>query len=152
MIEKRILELGLKLPEAPKPIASYIPAVRTADLVFVSGQLPMIEGKLGCQGKIGRDCSAEDASRAAEICLMNALAAVKSVVALEQVKRVVHLCGYFNCIDSFTDHSHLLNSASELLERIFGESGKHSRVAVGVASLPKNSPVEISMIVEIQKM
>jgi len=156
MITQRFKELGIALPETPAPIASYVPASRTRNLMFVSGQIPMVDGKLIATGKVPNEVDLETAKRCARQCVLNGLAAAadhlgKSGAAeLDQITAVAHVCCYVSCDPSFTDHSLVANGASELLQDIFGERGKHSRIAVGAASLPMNSPVEISMILSIR--
>jgi len=151
MIEDKIKELGFTLPEAPKPLAAYIPALEVDKLVFTAGQLPMTNGELKFKGKLGADISVEDGRSAAEICAINCLAAIKSVTgSLDYIKRVVKLTAFVNSADGFTDQPKVANGASELIAKIFGENGKHVRSAVGVNELPLNAPIEIEMIVKIK--
>jgi enamine deaminase RidA (YjgF/YER057c/UK114 family) len=151
MIEEKIKELGFELPEAPKPLAAYIPALKVDNLVFTAGQLPMVKGELKYKGKLGADVSVEDGRNAAEICALNCLAAIAGVIGnLDNIERVVKLTAFVNSADNFTDQPKVANGASELIGKIFGENGKHVRSAVGVNELPLNAPVEIEMIVKIK--
>jgi enamine deaminase RidA (YjgF/YER057c/UK114 family) len=150
MIEDKIKELGFTLPDAPKPLAAYIPALEIDKMVFTAGQLPMQNGELKYSGKLGTGISVEDGRKAAEICAINCLAAIKSVTgSLDKIKRIVKLTAFVNSADGFTDQPKVANGASELIGKIFGENGKHVRSAVGINELPLNAPVEIEMIVKI---
>lgn len=153
-IEARIEELGLTLPAVATPLAAYVPAVRTGDLVFTSGQLPTVDGQLVAAGRVGDGeglVDVETAKRAAAVAVLNALAAVKSVVGdLDLVEQVVKLNGFVACDPSFTSHAAVMNGASELLGEIFGERGKHARAAVGMSSLPLNAPVELEIVVRVR--
>lgn len=151
MIEDKIKELGYDLPETPKPLAAYIPALKTGDYVYTSGQVPIVKGVLKFSGKIGSDLSIDDGHKAAIICVLNALSAVKGVTGdLEKIERIVKLTVFVNSSDGFTDQPKVANGASEFLGQIFGEKGKHTRSAVGVSELPVNSAVEIEMIVKVK--
>ncbi len=151
MIEDKIKELGLHLPAAPVPLAAYIPAVRTGNLVFTSGQLPMIDGVLKYKGKVGKDVTEEDAKLAAQAAVLNCLAVVKSIVGdLELVEKIVKMTAFINSDSAFVNQPEVANGASELLVKLFGESGKHARAAVGVNVLPRDASVEIEMIVEVK--
>lgn len=148
--EERIKELGLELPPVVKPLAAYIPAVRTGDYVYTSGQLPLVDGSLPLAGKVGAEVSPEEAKLLARTCALNALAAVKSVVGdLSEVVRIVKVLGFVASDPSFTGQPDVVNGASELIGEIFGEAGQHARSAVGVAVLPRNAPVEIEFVVEV---
>jgi enamine deaminase RidA (YjgF/YER057c/UK114 family) len=148
MNEEKLNKLGFTLPPAPKPLAAYIPAKIVGNLVFTSGQVPIADGDVIYAGKVGKDLTVDDARKAAELCLINCLSAVKSIVGnLDNIKQVVKLTVFVNSSDGFTDQPKIANGASELLEKIFGENGKHVRSAVGVNELPLNSAVEIEMIV-----
>lgn len=150
-IENRIAELGMQLPAVAAPLAAYVPAVQSGNLVFTAGQLPSVNGELMFKGKVGSEVSIEDAALAARQAALNALAAVKSVVGdLDRVERIVKVTGFVAAAADFTTHSLVVNGASELLGEIFGEAGKHARSAVGMAALPFDAPVEIEMIVEIR--
>jgi len=149
-IEERLIELGIEIPAAPKPVAAYIPAKKSGNLVFTAGQLPMVNGELVLKGLLGRDVEIEDANKAARICALNALAAIKGVIGdLDQIKQVVRVVGYVASIPTFTQQPAVVNGASELLVEIFGEAGKHARSAVGMAVLPLNASVEIELTVEV---
>lgn len=151
MIEKKLKELGITIPDAPKPLAAYVPAIQEGNLVFTAGQVPLVGGELKYKGKLGVDISEEDAIKAAEVCAINCLSVVKSVIGdLNKVERVVKLTAFVNGTDVFTGQPKIANGASELLVKIFGEAGKHSRSAVGVNSLPLGAPVEIEMIVKVK--
>ena len=151
MIEERIKELGFELPDTPKPLAAYIPALKTGDLVFTSGQVPMVKGELKYAGKVGFNLSIEEGQKAAQICALNGLSAIKGVIGnLDNIERIVKVTVFVNSADGFTDQPKVANGASELLVEIFGESGKHVRSAVGVNELPVDSAVEIEMIVKVK--
>lgn len=150
MIEDKIKELGFELPEAAKPLAAYIPALTAGDLVFTAGQLPSVKGELKYTGKVGSDLTENDAAKAAEICALNCLAAIKSEIgSLDKIKRVVKLTVFINSAEGFTNQPQAANGASELIGKIFGDKGAHVRSAVGVNELPRNGAVEIEMIVQI---
>lgn len=150
-VEATLLRLGLPLPEVAAPIAAYVPAVRTGNLVFTSGQLPTIEGTLIATGKVGAEVSVEHAKAAAERAALNGLAAIKQVIGdLDKIVRVVKVVGFVAVDPSFTNHSAVVNGASELLAECFGEAAKHARSSVGMASLPLDAPVEIELIVEVR--
>jgi enamine deaminase RidA (YjgF/YER057c/UK114 family) len=150
-VELRINELKIDLPEAPKPVAAYIPAKQTGKLVFTAGQLPMVNGELIYKGLLGQDVEIEEATKAARICTLNALAAIKGVIGdLDRIKQIVRVVGYVASVPTFTQQPAVVNGASELLLEIFGENGKHARSAVGMAALPLNAPVEIELTVEVE--
>lgn len=150
--EARLAELGLALPEVAAPVAAYVPAVRTGDYVYTSGQLPFVSGALPVTGKVGPGgVGAEQATELARICTLNALAAIKALVgSLDQVKRIVKVTGFVASEPSFTGQPGVLNGASVLLGDVFGEAGVHARSAVGVAALPLDSPVEVELVVELK--
>ena len=149
-VENKIKELGLQLPEPPKPLAAYIPAKKTGNLVFTAGQLPMVNGELILKGLLGQAVEIDAAYAAAKTCTLNALAAIKGVIGdLDQIKQVVRVVGYVASVPTFTQQPAVVNGASELLLEIFGEKGKHARSAVGMAVLPLNAAVEIELTVEI---
>jgi len=149
-IKEKLSSLGLTLPRAAAPVAAYVPAVKTGNLVFTAGQLPVVDGKLVKAGKVGSEVTAEDAKKMAEICALNALAAISLVADLDQIERVVRVGGFVNCAQGFTAIPGVVNGASEFLIKVFGEvNGKHARTAVGVAELPLNAPVEIEIIIEL---
>jgi enamine deaminase RidA (YjgF/YER057c/UK114 family) len=150
-IKEKISSLGLSLPTAAAPVAAYVPAVKSGNLVFTAGQLPVVDGKLLKEGKVGRDVTAEEAKELAQICALNALAAISLVTDLDQIERVVRVGGFVNCAPGFTAIPGVINGASELLIKIFGDvNGKHARTAVGVAELPLNAPVEVEVIVQLK--
>ncbi|MDA0566515.1 RidA family protein [Streptomonospora sp. S1-112] len=147
--EDRIAELGLTLPEVVAPVAAYRPTVRTGDHVYVSGQVPMVEGSPAGTGKVGAEVTPERAKELAAVCALNAVAALKAELGeLSRVRRVVKVVGFVASDPSFTGQPQVVNGASELLGEIFGEAGTHARSAVGVAVLPLDVPVEVEMIVE----
>ncbi|MFC9874236.1 RidA family protein [Nocardia salmonicida] len=141
--------LGVALPPVAAPVAAYIPAVRTGSLVYTSGQLPFVDGELSAVGKVGAEVDVEQAKEAARLCALNALAAVHDLVGLDQVVRVVKVVGFVASAPGFGDQPIVINGASELLGEVFGEAGVHARSAVGVSELPKNTPVEVELIVEV---
>ncbi|HEV3168764.1 MAG TPA: RidA family protein [Actinocrinis sp.] len=148
--EERLAELGLKVPAVPKPVAAYVPAMRSGSLVFTSGQLPMVDGALLKTGKVGIEVSADEAKQLAERCALNALAAVKAEVGeLSRVRRIVKVVGFVASAPDFTAQAGVINGASELLGKVFGDAGQHARSAVGVAVLPLDSPVEVELTVEV---
>ena len=148
--EKKLKELGIELPEAPTPLGSYIPVLRTGNLVFLSGILPLRQGKLMKQGKVGKDLSLDEAKEEARTATINALSVLKAHVgSLDKVTRCVKIAGYIASSPDFTEQPKILNAASDLLFEIFGEKGRHVRTAVGVNVLPLNSPVEIEFIFEV---
>lgn len=150
MIDSKLQELGLQLPQPPKPLAAYIPGVRVNNLVLTAGQLPMLNGELKYKGKIGSDLSEADGKKAAELCVLNCLSVVKSIAGnIDSIKRIVKLVVYVNSAPGFTNQPEVANGASELIEKLFGEKGKHVRSAVGVSELPRNAAVEIEMIANI---
>ncbi|MBD3288731.1 RidA family protein [candidate division KSB1 bacterium] len=152
VIEKKLLEMGIELPETPKPVAAYIPAIRSGDLVFTSGQIPVVRGEVKYAGKVGTDISIEDAYQAAKICALNALSAAKSVVGdLDKIDQVVKVVGFVNSIPGFTQQPAVINGASEFFKELFGERGIHARSAVGVAELPLNVAVELEVIFRVKK-
>ncbi|MFD9262122.1 RidA family protein [Streptomyces sp. NPDC059538] len=150
VVEAKLAELGLTLPEVVPPLATYQPAVRSGSYVFTAGQLPMIKGNLPVTGKVGAEVSAEQAKELAATCALNALAAVKSVVSdLDKIARVVKVVGFIASAPDFTAQPGVLNGASELLGAVLGEKGVHARSAVGVAVLPLDAPVEVEIQVEL---
>jgi enamine deaminase RidA (YjgF/YER057c/UK114 family) len=148
--EDRLRELGLRLPEVAKPLAAYVPAVRTGSLVFVSGQLPTVDGKLPLTGKVGGEVSADQAKGLAQRAALNAIAAAAAEAGgIDRITRVVKLTGFVASTPDFTGHPGVVNGASELIGQVFGDAGAHARAAVGVAALPLDAPVEIELIVEV---
>ena len=150
-IQSKLAELGLTLPVTAAPVAAYVPAVRTGNLVFTAGQLPLVDGKIPFVGKVGSDVTPEQAKDMAQICALNALAAISLVADIDQIERVVRVGGFVNGIPGFVAIPAVINGASELLIKLFGEvNGKHARTAIGVAELPLNSPVEIEIVVQLK--
>ncbi len=149
MIEEKIKSLGITLPVPPKPAGSYIPVVISGNLAFVSGQIPIQDGKVAVTGKVPTEKTIEEAQSAARICAINILSQLKaSLGSLDRVSKIVRVSGFVNSTGDFTEHPKIINAASDLFFEIFGEKGKHSRIAVGVSSLPLNSTVEIDMVAE----
>jgi enamine deaminase RidA (YjgF/YER057c/UK114 family) len=145
----RLAELGVELPDVAKPLASYVPAVRTGNLVYTAGQLPLSDGRLVRNGKVGADVTAEDAKGLARLCALNALAAVDSLVGIDAVTRVVKVVGFVASAPDFTGQPGVINGASELFGEVFGDAGAHARSAVGVFQLPLDAPVEVELVVEV---
>ena len=148
-VSDRLAELGIELPEVVAPLAAYVPAVRTGNLVYTSGQLPMQSGQLPAEGKVGADVSVEDGKALARICGLNALAAVHALVGIDSVVRIVKVVGFVASAPGFNGQPAVINGASELLGEVFGPAGAHARSAVGVSELPLNAPVEVELIVEV---
>jgi len=148
MIEEKLNSLGVKLPNPPTPAGSYVPAVKTGNLLFISGQIPMEEGKVVFTGKVSEN-NLETAQKSARMCAINILAQIKRELGdLDRVTKIVRLSGFVNSVPEFSQQPKVINSASDLFFEIFGEKGKHSRIAVGVSSLPLNSMTEIDAIIE----
>jgi enamine deaminase RidA (YjgF/YER057c/UK114 family) len=147
--EERLGQLGFDVPDVVKPVASYIPAVRSGSYVYTSGQLPMRGGELITTGKVGGSVTSEQAVECAQQCALNALAAIKAEVPLEQIRRVVKLVVFVASTPEFTGQPQVANGASELVGEVFGDAGRHARSAVGVPVLPLDAPVEVEMIVEV---
>lgn len=145
----RLAELGIELPRVVKPLAAYVPAVRSGNLVFTAGQLPLEAGRLVRSGKVGADVSAEDARTLARVCGLNSLAAVDSLVGIDAVSRIVKVIGFVASAPGFTGQPGVINGASELFGEVFGDAGAHARSAVGVAELPLGAPVEVEIVVEV---
>lgn len=153
-IEKRLAEMGLTLPPAPTPVANYVPAVRTGNLLFVSGHGPGVvkDGKVEyLRGKVGRDLTVEQGYEAAKQVMLNLLQSIKGAIGdLDKVRRVVKVLGFVNCTEDFADHPKVINGASDLLVALYGERGRHARSAVGMQQLPFGIAVEIEMVVEVE--
>jgi enamine deaminase RidA (YjgF/YER057c/UK114 family) len=145
----RLGQLGVALPQLVAPLASYVPAVRTGNLVYTAGQLPMQAGKLARTGKVGAEISPEEGKAMARICALNALAAVDSLVGIDAVTRVVKVVGFVASAPGFHGQPSVVNGASDLLAEVFGDKGAHARSAVGVSALPLDAPVEVELIVEV---
>ena len=145
----RLQDLGLKIPVAAKPVAAYVPAIRTGNLIFTAGQLPLVDGQMAATGKVGLEVDIDEAKKLAELCALNCLAAVETILPIENIVRIVRVVGYVNGASGFTSQPTVINGASELFVNLWGESGKHARSAVGVAELPLNAPVEVELTVEV---
>jgi enamine deaminase RidA (YjgF/YER057c/UK114 family) len=149
--EDRIRELGLEVPEVVAPLASYLPVARTGTLVYTSGQLPMVKGELAATGKVGAEIDPERAAELARTCALNAIAAVKAEVGeLSRVRRIVKVVGFVASAPDFYGQPQVINGASDLLGEVFGDAGRHARSAVGVAVLPRDAPVEVELIAEVE--
>ncbi|WP_421694931.1 RidA family protein [Aestuariivirga sp.] len=151
-IDKRLAELGITLPEAVKPVANYVPWSRTGNLVFISGQGPIDNGKITLQGCLGDTISLEDGYKSARLCAINVLAQLKDACGgdLDRVKRVVKLVGFVNATAAFTDHPKVINGASDLMVEVFGDKGRHARSAVASPSLPFGISTEVEAIIEVE--
>lgn len=148
--EQRVASLGLTLPAAPKPVATYVPSVRVGDLLFISGVVPSRDGRIVFQGKVGGDLSKEEGYEAAKVSLLNALANIRQAAgSLDRVQRIVKMTGYVASCEGFKEQPYVINGASDLLVEIFGEAGRHARAAVGVAELPMGVPVELELTVQL---
>ena len=148
--EQQLKKLGIRLPPTPKPLASYVPFVKTGNLVFIAGQIPTKDGKPAFTGKVGKELTVAQAQEAAVLCVHNALAILKEAAgSLDKVKRIVRVVGHVNCAPGFTDVHIVTNGASDLLALVFGENGKHSRLSLGAAELPMNVPFELDVIAEV---
>src|SRR4051812_17425306 len=147
----RLAVLGIRLPPVAAPVAAYVPAVRSGSLVFTSGQLPFVDGGLRRTGKVGGSVDIEDAAADAKVCALNGLAAIDDLVGLDSVVRIVRVVGYVASAEGFSGQPRVVNGASELLGKIFGEAGQHARSAVGVAELPLGAPVEVELTVELKE-
>ena len=148
-VRAKLAEKGLTLPVAAKPVAAYVPVVRTGNIVFTAGQLPLVDGSMADTGKVGAEITQERAKELAEICAINALAAVELVAPVDSIVKVVRIVCYVNGAPGYVAQPAVVNGASELFVHIWGEAGKHARSAIGVAELPLDSPVEIELTVEI---
>ncbi len=148
--EAKLKELGVTLPDPPKPVANYVPAVRVGDLLFLSGVLPSRDGQLIMTGKLGQELSIEQGVEAARVAVLNGLSIIRSATGLlDRVKQIVKMVGHIASASGFMDQPQVLNGASDLLVSVFGNAGRHARVAVGAAELPRHAPVEIELIVEL---
>lgn len=148
--EDRLTDLGITLPAPPKPVATYIPAVLAGDLLFLSGVIPFRDGTLVFEGKLGRELTVNQGYEAARIAILNALAIIRQELGtLNRVKRIVRMTGHVASADGFVQHPAVINGASDLLVKVFGDAGRHARVALGAAELPLNAPVEIELIVQV---
>ncbi len=150
--EQKLTQLGFELPAPPKPVANYVPVVRTGDLLFLSGVLPSRDGQLIMTGKLGQNLSIDQGMEAARVAVLNGLSIIRQEAgSLDRVKRIVKMVGHIASAPGFTDQPQVLNGASDLLVSLFGDAGRHARVAVGAAELPRQAPVEIELIVELAK-
>lgn len=150
--EENLAKLGLALPTPAKPVAAYVPGVRSGNLLFVSGQLPFVDGKLPKTGRVGENVTLEEAQAFARQCAVNCLAVVKAETGdLSKVKRVVRVGAFVASVETFTQQPQVANGASELLQQVFGEAGRHARAAVGVNVLPLGAPVEVELLVELRE-
>ena len=151
MTNPRILlnQMGLEIPESPRAVAIYLPARRTGNLIFTAGQLPMRDGSLVREGKVGQEVTLEEAKELARLCALNCLAAVETLLPMEKITRIVRVVGYVNGVSGFISQPAVMNGASELFVALWGESGKHARSAIGVADLPLNAPIEVELTVEV---
>ena len=150
-IKDKLSGLGLALPVAALPVAAYVPAVKSGNLVFVAGQLPLVDGKIVKEGKVGKEVTPEEAKDMAQICALNALAAISLVAEIDQIEKIVRVGGFVNGAPGFVAIPAVINGASELFIKLFGDvNGKHARTAIGVAELPLNAPVEVEVIVQLK--
>jgi enamine deaminase RidA (YjgF/YER057c/UK114 family) len=151
LIDKRLAELGITLPTPAKPVANYVPWVRTGNLVFISGQGPMVDGKLLYLGRLPDTVTIDDGQKSARLCAINVLAQLREALDgdLDRVRRVVKLVGFVNATADFADHPKIINGASDLMVEVFGDKGRHARSAVGSSSLPFNISVEVEAIIEV---
>ena len=149
--EAKIKELGLAVPEAPKPVAVYAPGVQVGNFIYTSGQIPLVNGELKFKGKVGKELTMEEGYEAAKICALNCLGVAKSLLgSLDKIERIVKVTGFVNSAPGFTSQPKVIDGASELLGEIFGEKGRHARSAVGVAELPADAAVEVEMIIQVK--
>jgi len=149
--EAKVTELGLTLPEAPKPVAAYVPAVKVEEYVYTSGQIPFVNGELKFKGKLGKELTLEQGYEAAKVCALNCLAVIKGQIgSLDNIKQIVKVTGFVSSASGFNDQPKVINGASELLGEIFGEQGQHARAAVGVNELPVDAAVEVEMVVKVK--
>ena len=149
-IETKLEELGITLPEAPAAVAAYQPWIRTGNLIFTSGQLPFRDGQIAYEGKLGAELSQDDGYQAARQCALNAIAQLKAASGnLDKIQKIVRIEGYVHCADGFRGHPQVLNGASDLVAEIFGEKGKHTRLALGINEMPLNAAVQLAMTAEV---
>ena len=149
--ETKLQELGITLPEAPKPVAAYVPFVKDGDLVYTSGQICLEAGQLKYKGKVGGELSQEEGYQAARLCAVNTLAVLKSAIgSLDKVVQIVKVTGFVNSASGFSAQPAVVNGASELYQQVFGDAGRHARSAVGVSELPLGSPVEVEIIARVK--
>ncbi|MDF2679761.1 MAG: LysR family transcriptional regulator [Brevibacillus sp.] len=152
MIRERLQQLGLELPEPVPSLYQYVPVVVHEGVAYISGQVPRVDGKLPFVGKVGEDVTIEQARELAEICVLKGLSSLEAEIgSLDRVERILKVTGYVQSTDGFSQQPNVIDAASELLERIFGERGRHARTAVGAAELPGNTPVEIDFMIAVQR-
>ncbi len=152
MYEQKIVSMGLVLPKPPEPVAAYVPAVMADRLVYTSGQIPVVEGALRYKGRVGVDLTVDEAYEAAKVCCLNCLSVVKGKIgSLDNIERIVKVTGYVNSSSDFYQQSKVIDGVSDLLDKVFGDAGKHARAAVGVNALPLNSAVEVELLVLIKE-
>lgn len=152
MFETKLKELGIELPVVPKPVASYVPAVRNGDLVYTAGQIPFVSGELRYKGKVGAELTEEDGYQAARLCVLNCLSAVREAAgSLDKVEQIIKLTGFVNSVPGFNRQPFVINGASDLIGEVFGDAGRHARAAVGVSELPLGAAVEIEIIVKLRR-
>ncbi len=152
MIEQRLQQLGMQLPEATPPLYHYVPVIVHHGVAYISGQVPRVDGNVPFIGKVGADVSIEEARRSAEICVLKGLACLKAAIgSLDHVEQILKVTGYVQSAPGFSDQPKVMDAASELLERIFGEKGRHARTAIGVAELPSNAPIEIDFVIAVKE-
>lgn len=150
--EAKLAELGLILPNAPAPAGSYVPTVRTGNLLYCAGTICLLDGKMTHTGQVGKEQTVQTANKSAEVCALNTLANIKAATgSLERVARIVFVSGFVNAVDGFTDSPAVINGASDLFVKIFGEAGKHARAAVAVNGLPRGSTTEVQVVVELKE-
>ena len=150
IIESKLEELGITLPEAPSAVAAYQPWIQTGNLIFTSGQLPFRDGQIAYEGKLGAELSEDDGYQAARQCALNAIAQLKAACGnLDKIQKVIRIEGYVHCADGFRGHPQVLNGASDLVTEVFGEKGKHTRLALGINEMPLNAAVQLAMTAEI---
>ena len=148
--EQAVAQLGISLPAPPTPVGTYVPAVRVGDLLFLSGVIPFRDGRLVMEGKLGKDLTIEQGYEAARIALINALAIIRGEMgSLDRVARVIRLVGYVASAEAFVQQPAVINGASDLLVKIFGDAGRHARIAVGTTALPLNAPIELELILQV---
>jgi enamine deaminase RidA (YjgF/YER057c/UK114 family) len=152
MYEEKLKGMGLVIPPSPEPIASYVPAVKIGNIIYTSGQIPIVNGKLKYKGKVGINLTEEEAYEATKICCLNCLSVIKGeIYSLDNIEKIIKITGYINSAPGFTGQSKVLNGASDLLGEVFENVGEHVRVAVGVCELPANAAVELEMMVKIKE-
>ncbi|QNB46573.1 RidA family protein [Thermanaerosceptrum fracticalcis] len=152
MVEKKLAEMGLSIPEAPKPVAAYVPAVKTGEYIYTSGQIPLVNGELKFKGKVGAEMTLEQGYEAAKVCALNCLSVIKGLIGdLDKIEQVVKVVGFVNSAPGFNMQPKVVNGASELLGAVMGEKGFHARSAVGVNELPLDATVEVEMIVKVKE-